>query len=333
MKISVIVPTFNRNDILAQTVEALSNQDLDKGQYEIVIVDDCSTLESRSVLEKYLSSNSNIIYVRHQVNKGLAASRNTGINTSTGDIVLFLDSDIVPEKSFVKMHLQSHLSFKDEYVAVVSNLCYDERYIRNSNFARFMNDRYLGNRSVRDRGLLDLNNLPPQYFGGGISSVRKDRIVSLGMFDTNFVKYGGEDEDMGYRLNQSGVRILYCDNARAVHHDTVTLPRFKAKGREWKRNAFPIISAKQKGYFEKTNLKYLMPIKFKRDGIGLIMKKIMLKCILSLPVVFVLEKWAIYTDKIPYFYFPSIYRALMAGWFLTTDSASDSTDMGPGVWK
>jgi len=329
MRISVIVPTFNRNDILVQTVEGLINQDLDKEQYEIVVVDDCSTIDTRSVLDKYLLSNPHIVYVRHEVNKGLAASRNTGIINATGDIVLFLDSDIVPEQSFVKMHLHVHMLFKDEYVAVVSNLRYDERYIRNSNFAKFMNNRYLGNRSVEEKALLDLNDLPPQYFGGGISSVRKDRMISLGMFDMSFVKYGGEDEDMGYRLSQSGVRILYCENARAIHHDTVSLTRFKAKAIEWKRNAFPIISVKQHGYFEKTNLRFLMPINSETDGIGVMAKKVLLRCMLSKPIVILLEKWASYTDTMPFFYSPSIYRALMAGWFLTTNS----TDTSPGVWK
>jgi glycosyltransferase involved in cell wall biosynthesis len=333
MRISVIVPTFNRNDLLVQTVDALINQNLDKSQYEIVVVDDCSTIDARSVLDKYLISNPHIIYVRHEVNKGLAASRNTGIINATGDIVLFLDSDIVPEQSFVKTHLNLHMSFKDEYVAVVSNLRYDEECIRNSNFAKFMNNRYLGNRSIEEKAFLNLNNLPPQYFGGGISSVRKDRMITLGMFDMSFVKYGGEDEDMGYRLSQSGVRIMYCDNAKAVHHDTVSLTRFKAKAIEWKRNAFPIISAKQQGYFERTNLRFLMPIKFENDGVWVTVKKVLLKCMLSKPVVFLLEKWALYTDTISFFYFPSIYRALMAGWFLTTNSVSNSTSTGPGVWK
>jgi GT2 family glycosyltransferase len=333
MKVSVIVPCYNRNDILLLNIRGLINQDLTDNLYEVVIVDDCSLENPYQAIEKDIEGRQNFRYIRHDVNKGLAAARNTGIAHATGDIVLCLDSDIVPEKAFVRSHLELYEKYRDEFIAVVSNLRYADDYIRGSNFGRFMNDRYLGNRAPSERKLLDFNNLPPQYFGGGISSVKRKRIQELGMFDSSFVRYGGEDEDMGYRLSKAGARIIFCESARALHHDTVTLDRYKLKAREWKLGAFPIIIVKQPEYFQSTNLRYLLPLSLTNDKVPVILKKLLCRIFLNRITVFLLEKWTKLTDGINFLYMPFTYRALMAGWFIVNKSTVSASENEIGVWK
>jgi GT2 family glycosyltransferase len=332
MKISVVVPTFNRNEVLLECVKSLINQDLSKDLYEIIIVDDCSTESPFNSLEIILKNNQNIKYIRHEFNKGLAFARNTGIVNSSFDIILFLDSDIVPELSFVRTHLQIHERYPNEFLAVVSNLSYDEQFIRGSNFARFVNSRYLGNRKKIEKEYLHYDNLSPQYFGGGISSTRRSALKSVGMFDTSFVKYGGEDEDMGYRLNQYGVRICFTENAKAIHFDTVSIHRFKLKAIEWKKNAFPVILRKQPKYFDQTNFKYLMPVSFFQDNISVLAKKIFIRVTLNKISVFLLEQIIIITDGINLLYSPLIIRALYAGWFLNV-TESNTNDSKSSVWN
>lgn len=332
MKISVVVPTYNRNDVLLKCINALVNQDIGKELYEVIIVDDCSIDAPYNSLKKILDENTNLKYIRHEKNKGLAAARNTGIVNSINEIILFLDSDIVVESSFVKGHLHMHESYANELIAVVSNLSYDFDSIKGSNFARFINNRYLGNKSKSEKSKLDFNDLASQYFGGGISSVKKNILLSLGMFDENFVKYGGEDEEMGYRLKKAGVRICYCEGAKAIHYDVVSFQRFKLKLFEWKKNAYPSIIKKHPDFFDHTNFNLFIPINYRKDGIKLSVKKYLSRIILNYPAVYILEKGLKITDNINLFYSRYAFRALLAGWLVNV-SENDSTPDSISVWN
>lgn len=90
--ISVIVPIFNVEKYLNRCVDSLLNQDYDN--YEVILVNDCSTDESYRIAEKYEKENpEKCILLSHKVNGGLAAARNTGMEHASGDWVTFVDSD------------------------------------------------------------------------------------------------------------------------------------------------------------------------------------------------------------------------------------------------
>ncbi len=87
MKISVIIPTFNQQEFLSDCIDSILNQTVKP--HEIIVINDGSTDNTRGILEGYEDK----IKVIHQVNKGLASARNTGIMNATGDYILPLDSD------------------------------------------------------------------------------------------------------------------------------------------------------------------------------------------------------------------------------------------------
>ena len=87
-KVSVIMPTFNRADIIADSIESVLNQDY--RHIELIIVDDGSTDATRAVVESF--SDDRIHYV-YQDNSGAGAARNVGLAVSTGDIIAYLDTD------------------------------------------------------------------------------------------------------------------------------------------------------------------------------------------------------------------------------------------------
>lgn len=95
-KVSVIIPTYNRADLLPMTVESVFAQTYKN--YEIIIVDDGSTDNTKEIVEPYLSK-SNIRYF-YQENRKQASARNNGIRNSEGEYIAFLDSDDLwhPEK-------------------------------------------------------------------------------------------------------------------------------------------------------------------------------------------------------------------------------------------
>ena len=95
-KVSVIIPTYNRADLLTMTVDSVLAQTYKN--YEIIIVDDGSTDHTKEIIKPYLSK-SNIRYI-YQENRKQAAARNNGIRNSAGEFISFLDSDDLwrPEK-------------------------------------------------------------------------------------------------------------------------------------------------------------------------------------------------------------------------------------------
>lgn len=86
-KISVIIPTYNRSKYIVDTIESVLAQDF--AEYEIVVVDDGSTDNTRDLLLPYKSE---IRYI-YQENKGVSGARNTGIRNAKGEWFAFLDSD------------------------------------------------------------------------------------------------------------------------------------------------------------------------------------------------------------------------------------------------
>lgn len=88
-KVSVIIPTYNRSELLKKAVKSLESQS--HQNIEIIIIDDFSTDDTAEVVEKM--EDDRIIYLKHEINKGGSEARNTGIKRATGRFIGFLDSD------------------------------------------------------------------------------------------------------------------------------------------------------------------------------------------------------------------------------------------------
>ncbi len=103
MKISVIIPVFNRSAVIGRAIESVLNQTYPA--HQVIVVDDASTDETPRVLERYLPR---IRIIRLTQNRGVSAARNAGIRAATGDWIAFLDSDDqwLPEK--LQMAVEFH---------------------------------------------------------------------------------------------------------------------------------------------------------------------------------------------------------------------------------
>ena len=93
--VSVIIPTFQRAKYIERAIDSVLNQTYKN--FEIIVVDDNdqeseARKEMIKRMDKY-SSDSRIIYIKHEKNKNGAAARNTGINVAKGEYITFLDDD------------------------------------------------------------------------------------------------------------------------------------------------------------------------------------------------------------------------------------------------
>ena len=88
-KISVVIPTYNRPNLLSRAIESVINQTYT--DYECLVVDDASPADSLSAVDNF--DDDRIQYFEHETNQGASAARNTGIANSKGDYIAFLDDD------------------------------------------------------------------------------------------------------------------------------------------------------------------------------------------------------------------------------------------------
>ncbi len=120
--VSVIIPVYNRLEYICETIESVLAQTYK--DYEIIVVDDGSTIDIRQTLKPYM----NRIKYLYQENKGLAAARNTGIKNSNGKYLTFLDDDDLFEPRKLDIQVQvlednSNIGFvySDYYVFETNN--------------------------------------------------------------------------------------------------------------------------------------------------------------------------------------------------------------------
>ena len=89
--VSVIMPSYNREESLGNAINSIIKQTY--SNWELIIVDDCSTDETSGLVQKFLNEDSRIKFIRLKENSGACTARNVGIENSKGEFITFLDSD------------------------------------------------------------------------------------------------------------------------------------------------------------------------------------------------------------------------------------------------
>ena len=93
-KISIIIPIYNVEKYLKRALDSIINQTMDFRDIEVIMVDDCSTDNSKKIMEEYSNKYPNFISLYHKKNSGRAAiPRNTGLQIASGEYIMFLDPD------------------------------------------------------------------------------------------------------------------------------------------------------------------------------------------------------------------------------------------------
>jgi glycosyltransferase involved in cell wall biosynthesis len=117
MKFSVIIPSFDQQDFLADAIESALDQTVKP--HEIIVIDDGSRDHSLEIARSYEPR----IKVISQVNKGLASARNTGLMNSTGDFFIPLDADDILKENYIET-MQSILKEVDVDIIAPSFKCF-----------------------------------------------------------------------------------------------------------------------------------------------------------------------------------------------------------------
>ena len=105
VRISVVIPTFRRPDLLQRCLEPLLKQSLPADRYEIIVVDDGQTEDTRVLVETFAAGTQGhplVRYLRPEGTRGPAAARNRGWRAAQGEVVAFTDDDTVPDTHWLR---------------------------------------------------------------------------------------------------------------------------------------------------------------------------------------------------------------------------------------
>ncbi|WP_067841028.1 glycosyltransferase family 2 protein [Amphibacillus sediminis] len=118
--VSVITPSFNAEATIENTINSVLNQTYEN--WEMIIIDDASTDDTVTIVEKYMNKDKRVKLIKHHRNKGAAHARNSGLEKAIGQFVAFLDSDDrwKPEK------LEKQLSFMQSNSLAFSFTSYNQ---------------------------------------------------------------------------------------------------------------------------------------------------------------------------------------------------------------
>jgi GT2 family glycosyltransferase len=217
--VSVIIPVFNQAALTAQCLKAVAARD----SGEIIAVDDASTDGTPKVLA---SHGTRVKVVRHDANTGFAQSCNDGASAASGEFLVFLNNDTVPQPGWLEK-LVGYAHDHPEAAVVGARLLYPNDTIQHAGVV-VCHDGYprhiysgfpAGHPAVA-------KSRPFQIVTGACFLVRRKLFLSMGGFDTAF-RNGFEDVDFCLRLGQMGLQVHYCAESVLYHFESSSPGRFK----------------------------------------------------------------------------------------------------------
>lgn len=209
--LSVVVPTHNRADSAARLAEALDCQECRSPVEVTFVLDGCSD-NTRQALESLDLRRP--LRIVEACGAGAAAARNRGAEASVGEILLFMDDDVVPQVGLLDAHLRAHRSHK-RLVAVGPYPYGPDKSVNPLDF--MIRDWWQGRfAEMSDRRHVFTYE---DCVTGNLSLPRAD-FEAVGGFDECFEKDGREDYELGARLLKYGMRMKYAGDALAYHYPT-----------------------------------------------------------------------------------------------------------------
>lgn len=207
MKLSIVLPTYNRLDQLQQVLAGLEAQTFPLDQFEVVVVSDGSPDDTDAYLREVKTPlQLNPVF---QKNQGVAVARNRGIREARADLILFIDDDVVPTPTLIEQHLNTHTA--DNIVVLGPMLSPPDFAMKpwvdweQKMLMKQYEDMLEGKWQPTAR----------QFYTGN-TSVRREHLIEAGGFDPAFRR--AEDVELAYRLDGMGLEFVFNYDAVGYHY-------------------------------------------------------------------------------------------------------------------
>lgn len=185
-KVSVIIPTYNRKNLVIKSIKSVLNQTFK--DFELIIVDDGSTDATSENVKNIIDER--VKYIRHEQNMGPSAARNTGIKAAKGEWIAFQDSDDVWLDTKLEKQMKVAAELSDDYAVVHCGIQYVD----------LATGKYLTRWIVREDINTEIINNLGVVPGTPTMVIRKKVFDDVGYFDESIPSH--EESELGLRIAQ-----------------------------------------------------------------------------------------------------------------------------------
>jgi GT2 family glycosyltransferase len=206
--VSVIICTLDRSKFLPRVMSAVSSWRF--AFQELIVVVGPTQDDTELVLLEYKYIIDRIILTDQ---KNVSVARNLGLKSASGDIIFYLDDDVIPPDNWIDLHLQVHQKQGVNCACVGGAVIDKTRRNHTLQFARGVNSRWSESRPVLSATLAGYYTSSPHWFPaimGANASYNREALVKIGYFD-KFFEYFLEETDVCLRLLEAGYTIHYVD--------------------------------------------------------------------------------------------------------------------------
>ncbi len=240
LRISVVVPTYKRPDLLERCLGALVAQDFDPHLYEIIVADDAAEPRVRHLVARWTAKTNGapmIRYVAVTGTRGPAGARNRGWEIASSDLVAFTDDDTVPHANWLTEGMKA---MTPDVTAAAGRV----------------EVPLPADRALTDYEL-DIANMRTAEFLTANCFVRREALRAVGGFDERFTSAWREDSDLQFRLLEANGKVVAAPNA-IVRHPVRPMP-FAGGIRQHRKIAFDALLYKKHPDLYRTRIRRAPP--------------------------------------------------------------------------
>jgi glycosyltransferase involved in cell wall biosynthesis len=217
--LSVVIPTKDRAEALARTLDALEAQQAGEAKLEAIVIDNGSSDDTVEQVRGRAAGATIPIRLLEETSGGPAAARNAGVAVASGEVVVFLGDDTEPDgPDLLRAHLDLHRARPAEAYGVLGRITWSPR----NEITPFM--RWLENGGPQfhycDIGAGSVD--AASYFYSSHVSLKRSLFDRLGGFDVRFPTAAVEDTELGVRLSEAGLHLDYHPELLVLHDHPTT---------------------------------------------------------------------------------------------------------------
>jgi hypothetical protein len=211
LAMTVLLATHQRLPVLLECLEGFARQSLPRGRFEVLVIDDGSrdgTAEALAALRLPVP------FTGLSVPPGGAAkARIAGLPRARGDFVLFVNDDTIPDSDLVRAHLSAHAELGPAPVSVLGSFRQPPEHLDNALMHLLDRSTLLFGYPAFEPG----SAIAGRHYYTCNASTPRAAIEAVGGFDPDFWHYGCEDTDLGLRLEDHGLPLVYRPECGALH--------------------------------------------------------------------------------------------------------------------
>lgn len=225
MKFSIIIPTIGRKTLLTVLESIFTNDNFEIIKPEILLI-----FDGKISQELKLPKNPQLKIFETGKKVFASGARNLGIKKSTGDVLIFIGDDTIPQENWLQKIVDFHQKFTDKKLGLLGKVSWTED-LKKDKFHQFLEKGPQFNFLQ-----IEKNGANWKHFYTSNVSVKR-KLIGNKKFSNQFSGWGFEDIEFGYQLEKEGMNLIFNKNCEVLHDDLQTFSTFIKKTKQARKNA------------------------------------------------------------------------------------------------